>query len=135
MVGNHKGVHRVVLGQVGIGFLELPHLFGIQDVDFPLKLAKAAIFPEGIDQTISVDRGGLQANHHITELHGTQCRHNSLCQQFSTTEVILHGKTGVFAAVGFHQVGDIVPAAHINAYKQWIHNFHLPAWRFQASRF
>ena len=78
MVGNHKGVHPVVLWQVRIGFLELPHLLGIQNMDFPLKPPQAAILTKSVDQAVPVDGGGLQANHHIAELHGTKCRHDSL---------------------------------------------------------
>ena len=52
----------------------------------------------------------------------------------STAQVVLHGKTAVLAAVRLHQVGHIVLTAHVNAYKKWVHDFHLPAWRFQASR-
>ena len=70
MVGNHKGVHKVILWKVGIGFLEFFYLLWIQDVDLPLKSAKAAILPERIDQAVPVDGGGLQANHHVAELHG-----------------------------------------------------------------
>ena len=115
MVGNHKGVHPVVLWQIRIGFLELVYLLWIQNMDFSLKPTEAAILPECINKIISVDGGGLHADYHITELHGTECRHDSLRQQFSTAKVVLHRKTGVLAAVRFHQVGHIVPAAHINA--------------------
>ena len=76
MVGNHKGVHKVILGQVGIGFLELFDLLWIQDMDLPLEPAQAAILPESVNQAVS--GGGLQAEHHIAELHGTQCRHDLL---------------------------------------------------------
>ena len=78
MVGNHKGVHKVILGQVGISFLELFDLLGIENMDLPLEPAKAAILPESIDQAVPVDGGGLQADHHVAELHGAECRHNFL---------------------------------------------------------
>ena len=78
MVGNHKGIHKVILGQVRIGFLELFDLLGIEDVNFPLESAKATVLPEGIDKAVPIDRGGFQTNHHITELHGTKRRHDSL---------------------------------------------------------
>ena len=47
-------------------------------MDLPLEPAQAAILPEGIHKVVPVDRGGFQANHHITEPHGAECRHNSL---------------------------------------------------------
>ena len=103
-------------------------------MDLPLEPSKAAILPERVDKAVSVYGSGFQTNYHTLKLHGIKRRHNSFRQQFSTTRVVLHGKTGVLAAIRFHQIGDITPAAHINAYKKWIHNFHLPAWRFQASR-
>ena len=78
MVGDHKGIHPVVLWQVRIGFLELPHLLWIEDMDLPLEPTKTSILTEGIDRTVSVDGGGFQTNHHIAELHGFECRHNSL---------------------------------------------------------
>ena len=46
--------------------------------DFSLKAAKAAIFSESVDKAVSVDGGGLQADYHIAELHGTECRHDPL---------------------------------------------------------
>ena len=78
MVGNHKGVHPVVLWQVRIGFLELPHLLGIQNMDFPLKPPQAAILTKSIDWAVPVDGGGFQANYYVDELHGMQCRYNLL---------------------------------------------------------
>ena len=39
MVGNHKGIHPIVLWQVRIGFLELSNLLWVQNMDFPLKSA------------------------------------------------------------------------------------------------
>src|SRR5699024_8956175 len=57
MVGNHKGVHPVVLWQVRIGFLELPHLLWIQNMDFPLKSPQTAILTKSVDQAVPVDRG------------------------------------------------------------------------------
>ena len=39
MVGNHKGIHPVILWQVRIGFLELSNLLWVQNMDFPLKSA------------------------------------------------------------------------------------------------
>ena len=78
MVGNHKGIHPVILWQVRIGFLELSNLLWVQNLDFPLKSAYAAILTECLDKTVPVDRGSLQADHHIVELNRVQCRHNSL---------------------------------------------------------
>ena len=78
MVGNHKGIHPVVLWQVRIGFLKLPNLLWIQNMDFSLKAAKATILSEGIDKAVSVDGGGFQTDHHIAELHGAKRRHDSL---------------------------------------------------------
>lgn len=78
IIGNHEGIHPVVFRQVWIGFLELLHLLGIENMDLPLELSQAAIW--------------------------------------------------------FYQVGYFIFAAHINANEYWVHNFHLPTWRFQASR-
>ena len=47
-------------------------------MDLPLVLSQPPVFPEGADQAIPVDGRGLQANHHITELHGLQRRHDLL---------------------------------------------------------
>ena len=84
-------------------------------MDLPLESAQTAILSESINQAVPIDGGGLQTNYHITQLHGLQCRHDSLSQQFSTTQVVLYGKTGMFAAVWFHQIDNIVSTAHINA--------------------
>ena len=51
-------------------------------MDFPLESAQAAILAKSIDQTVPVDGGGLQANHHFAEPHGTERR-----QRFSLTTV------------------------------------------------
>ena len=78
MVGDDKGVHPVILGQIGIGVLELLDLLGIEHMDLPLVLSQPPVFPEGADQAIPVDGRGLQADHHITDLHGLQRRHDLL---------------------------------------------------------
>ena len=78
MVGDHKGVHPVVLGQVRIGVLELLDLLGIEHMDLPLVPPQPSIFPEGADQPVSIDGRGFQANHHTAELHGLQRRHDLL---------------------------------------------------------
>ena len=77
MVGDHKGIHKVVLGQIRIGILELPHLLGVENMDLPLEPAKAAILPEGIHKAVPVNGGGFQTNHHVTELHRAERRHDS----------------------------------------------------------
>ena len=46
LVSNHKGVHRVVLGQLRIGFLKIFDLFGIEYMDFPMEPAQIAILTE-----------------------------------------------------------------------------------------
>ena len=43
MVGNHKSIHPVVLRQIRIDCLELPYLLWIEEVDLPLRPAKAAV--------------------------------------------------------------------------------------------
>lgn len=43
MVSNDKGVHTVVLGQFWIGFLKLPDLFGIEDMEFLSELTQLVI--------------------------------------------------------------------------------------------
>ena len=63
MVGNHKGVHKVILWQVSIGFLEFPHLLGIEDMDLPLEPSKVAILPERVDKAVSVYGSGFQTNY------------------------------------------------------------------------
>ena len=77
MVGNHKGIHPVVLWQVRIGFLKLPNLLGIQNMDFSLKATKAAILSECVNKAVSVDGGSFQTNHYIAELHRAKRRHDS----------------------------------------------------------
>ena len=39
MIGDHEGIHPIVLWQVRIGFLELSNLLRIQHMDFPLEPA------------------------------------------------------------------------------------------------
>lgn len=78
MVGNHKGVHKVILRQIRIGFFELFDLLGIENMDLPVKLAQTSILPECIHKAVPVNGGGFQTDHHIAELHGTECRHDSL---------------------------------------------------------
>ena len=78
MVGNHEGIHEVIFGQVWIGFLEFLDLLGIEDMNFPLKPAQAAILSEGIHKVVPVDRGSFQADYHTLKLHGAQCRHDFL---------------------------------------------------------
>ena len=52
LVGNHKGIHRVVLGKLRIGLLKILDLFGVEHMDFPVKPAQTAILPEGVYQII-----------------------------------------------------------------------------------
>ena len=78
MVGNHKGVHPVILGQIWIGVLELLDLFRIEYMDLPLIPPQPPIFPKGADQAVPVDGCGLQSNHHIAEMRGLQRRHDLL---------------------------------------------------------
>ena len=40
-------------------------------------LPQSAIFSESVDKAVPVDRGGLQTDHNITELHGAECRYDS----------------------------------------------------------
>ena len=47
-------------------------------MDLPLESAQTAILSESINQAVPIDGGGLQTNYHITQLHGLQCRHDSL---------------------------------------------------------
>ena len=60
-----------------IGFLEFPHLLGVKDMNLSLELPQSAIFSESVDKAVPVDRGGLQTDHNITELHGAECRYDS----------------------------------------------------------
>ena len=78
MVGDDKGVHPVILGQVWIGVLELLDLLGVEHMDLLLIPPQPTVFPEGADQTVPVNGRGLQADHHIAELHGLQRRHDLL---------------------------------------------------------
>lgn len=39
MVGDHKGIHKIILWQIWIGVLEFTDLLWIQNMDFPLELA------------------------------------------------------------------------------------------------
>ena len=58
----------------------------------------------------------LFLNDSVPEEHkaGIDMRRDMLRRSHSPAKVVLHRKTGVLAAVWFHQVGHIVPAAHIN---------------------
>lgn len=115
MVGDYKSVHRVVLRQIGIRFLKLIDLLWIEHMDLSLETSETSIFPERIDQRISVNRGGLQADCHAGQFLRRERRHDSLGQQFSTAGIVLHGKTAVLAAVRLHQVSSVLCASHINA--------------------
>ena len=131
MVGNDESVHEVVLGQVRIGLLEFPDLLGIENMKLPLELTQLSVLTERVDQAIPIDGSRLHADDDIAELHGSHCRHDSLCQQFSTAAIIWQREAAVLAAIRFHQVGYIVSAPHIDANVKWIHIFHLPAVGFQ----
>ena len=78
MVGDDKGVHPVILGQVWIRVFEFPDLLGIEHMDLPLISPQPPVFSEGTDQAVPIDGRSLQANHHIAEPHGLQRRHNLL---------------------------------------------------------
>ena len=73
MVGDYKGVYPIVLGQVRVGFLELPDLLGVEYMEFPLIPAQPPVLAERVDQAVPVDGCGLQADHHIVEPHSLHC--------------------------------------------------------------
>ena len=75
--GNYKGIPQSFFGRSGY-FLELLHLLRVEDMDFPLEPAKAAIFPKRIDKAVPINGSGLQTDYHTLKLHGAQCRHDSL---------------------------------------------------------
>ena len=58
------GIHVIVLGQVGVGFLELVDLLGVEHMDLPGVLAQLPILAECVDQTVPIDGCGLHADHH-----------------------------------------------------------------------
>ena len=78
LVSNHKGVHRVVLGQLRIGFLKIFDLFGIEYMDFPMEPAQIAILTECVYQIISINRGGFHADHHVFQSQLCERRHDFL---------------------------------------------------------
>ena len=53
MVGNHKGIHKVIFGQIWIGFLEFFDLLGIEDMDLPLETGSGCHPPGGHTQGCS----------------------------------------------------------------------------------
>lgn len=70
-------------------------------MDLPLKPTQVAILPECINKAVSINGSGIQANHHIVELLGVECRHNSLRQQFSTAKVFCTEKLEYLLPSGF----------------------------------
>ena len=103
------------MGQIWIGFLEFFDLLGIEDMDLPLEPAQAAILPEGIHKVVPVDRGGFRPI--TTSLSRMELSADTILSDniFSTAKIVLHRKATVLASIRLHQVGDIAPAAHINA--------------------
>jgi hypothetical protein len=78
LVGNHKGIHRVVFGELWIGLLKILDLFGIEHMDLPVKPAQIAILTERIHQIVPVNRGSFHADHHIMQSQLCERRHNFL---------------------------------------------------------
>ena len=101
LVGNHKGVHIVVLWQIGIGFLEFADLLGVEHMDFPGVPAQLPVLSERVEQAVPIDGRGFHADHHALQPLGLNRRHNLLCQQFRTTEVILHPEAFDLSPSGF----------------------------------
>lgn len=56
--------------RTGLEKIELLNLLQVEDIVLLLESAKVAILPERTGQAVPVDGGGLQADYHITELHG-----------------------------------------------------------------
>ena len=78
LVCNHKGIHRIVLGKLRVGFLEILDLLGVEYMDFSVELAQTAVLPKGVHQIVPVDRGGFHTNHHIIQSQLCECRHDLL---------------------------------------------------------
>ena len=110
-----KGVHAVVLGQFGIGLLELADLLGIEHMDLALEPAQGAILTESIDKIIPVDAGGLHADHDLFQAHCGECRHNFIYEYFSTALSVLYSEITVLFPIGPHEVCCVSTASHINA--------------------
>ncbi len=115
LIGNHESVHIVVLRQVGVGLLEFPDLLGVKHMDLAPEPAKSAVFPESVYKIISVDAGGLHADHDLFQTHCSECRHNFIYKYFSTLTVVLYSEITVLFPIWPHEVDCVSTAAHINA--------------------
>ena len=115
LVGNHKSVHIIVLGQVGVGFFKLADLLGVKHMDPALESAQSSILPEGVHEIFSVDAGGLHADHDLFQTHCGECRYDFINQYFSTPTVVLYSEISILFPIRPHEIGCVPTAAHINA--------------------
>ena len=83
-------------------------------MDLALEPAQGAIFPESVHEIISVDAGGLHADHDLFQAHRGECRNDFINQYFSTALSVLYSEITVLFPIGPHEIGCASTASHIN---------------------
>jgi hypothetical protein len=62
VVRDDERVNGIVLGQVRVNVLELLHLFRVEYMEGAIELSQKTVFAQGVHQSLSVDRGSLNAD-------------------------------------------------------------------------
>lgn len=77
-VSDDKSVADALLRQIGIGLLELLHLFWIEDEDFPFKPSERSILAEKTSKIVTINRGCLHTDVNGVHMLFLQYRDNTL---------------------------------------------------------
>ena len=106
----HHLNYKVVLWQVRIGFLELPHLLWVEDMNLPLEPAQVAILSKGIHKAAAVDGCGVQADE--GDIHDAKLGQlpHQICHNRLQLGVIHLTKEAVISPVGRQGPHDVKAA-------------------------
>ena len=103
-------------------------------MDFSLVSAQATIFPQKMNQMVSVDTSRFHTNVHSVKSQRLHCGDDLIGQQPGSSSVVFDGESTVFAAVRGHEVCGVTTAPHINANIKLVHEYHLPRDGFSGQQ-
>ena len=83
---------------------------------------------------VTVDGSRFQPDGDAGEIETVECGNDTARQDFDAAGIVLDGEAAVLAAVRLHQVGDVGPAAHVNANEKRVHGESPPSYGFGDSR-
>ena len=134
IVGDYERVHEIVFRKIGVGFLEFPHLLGVEDMNFRSEASEVSVLAKRVDEMIAVNGSRFQPDGNTGKMETIEGGNDTARQDFDAAGIVLDGKAAVLAAVRLHQVGDVGPAAHVNANEKRVHGESPPSYGFVDSR-